>query len=344
MSNQNLSLLISRICSKKLYFSHDQIDYVLYSPDIQIRYEADIYYEQVLEHNKYEEWILQENITRFLNYIGVWNNEQENNLNTLSKEIDNTKIELFEQRLQTSKLKTIRKKLKTKKKIQEILLSTKSSMDYLTLEHFCNARKNEFMIVETLKYRDSNDLVCKDLNSFDHKIFHDLASCIANNFISVAKYKQIAKSEMWRSIWNSGKPNVFEGASSNFSDEQKTLVGLSNMYDRVYEHPESPSQEVIDDDDMLDGWMLYQKKKSDKDRTEKGAESLVNKHKNAKEIFAMSSKEDAQNINQLNSRESLNVKKQRTKIMELKGEVNEFDLPDVKESIRKNENVIQKRK
>ena len=344
MSSQNLSLLISRICSKKLYFSYDQIDYVLYSPDIEIRYEADIYYEQVLEQNKYEEWILQENIIRFLNYIEVWNNEQENNLNTLSKEIDNAKIELFEQRLQTSKLKTIRKKIKTKKNIQEKLLSIKSSMDYLTLEHFCNTRKNEFIIAKTLKYRDSNKPVCKDLNSFNHKTFLDLANCVADNFISVTKYKQIAKSEVWRSIWNSGKPNVFEGSSSDFSDEQKTLVGLSNMYDRVYEHPESPSQEVIDDDDMLDGWMLYQKNKSEKEQKQKGAESLVNKHKNAKEIFAMSNKEDAKNINELNSRESLNIKKQRSKLVNSQGEVNEFDLPDVKNSIRNKENVVQKRK
>ena len=344
MSNQNLSLLISRICSKKLYFSYDQIDYVLYSPDIQIRYESDIYYEQVLEQNKYEEWILQENIIRFLNYIGVWNNEQENNLNTLSKEIDNTKIELFEQRLQTSKLKAIRKKLETKKNIQENLLSIKSSMDYLTLEHFCNTRKNEFIIANTLKYRNSNKPVCKDLDSFNHKTFHDLANCVADNFISVAKYKQIAKSEMWRSIWNSGKPNVFEGSSSDFSDEQKTLVGLSNMYDRVYEHPESPPQDVIDDDDMLDGWMLYQKNKSEQEQKQKGAESLVNKHKNAKEIFAMSSKEDVENINQLNSRQSLSVKKQRAKVMSSQGEVNEFDLPDVKDSIRNKQNVVQKRK
>ena len=44
-------------------------------------------------------------------------------------------------------------------------------MDYLTLEHFCNTRKNEFIIAKTLKYRDSNKLVCKDLDSFNHKSF-----------------------------------------------------------------------------------------------------------------------------------------------------------------------------
>ena len=344
MSSQNLSLLISRICSKKLYFSYDQIDYVLYSPDIEIRYEADIYYQKILEENKYEEWILQENIIRFLNYIGVWNNEQEDNLNTLSKEIDNSKMELFENRLQPSKLKTIRKKLETKKHIYEKLISTKTSMDYLTLEHFCNTRKNEFIIAKTLKYRDSNKLVCKDLDSFNHKSFHDLANCIADNFISVSTYKTIAKSEMWRSIWNSGKSNVFEGYSSDFSDEQKTLIGLSNMYDRVYEHPEAPSQDVVDDDDMLDGWMLYQKKKSEESQKEKGAEALTRKHKDAKEIFVTSSQKDAKNISELNSRESLNIKKQRAKIVDTKGEVNEFELPDVKNSIRNKENVVQKRK
>lgn len=339
MNHDNISILVSRICVKKLLFRHNDEDYVLYSPDSEVRYLSDLYYEETKEDNKYEEWILQENLDNVLRFLGIWDNNREDQLKTAEKQIEQLKVDLFLERLKTASVKSIKQKLKQKKDFYEELMNIKTSMDYLTLENFCNSRKNEFIIINTLRYRQNNKLVFDSMDDIDYKTFQNITNIIASNFISIETYKKIAKSDIWRNIWNSNKNNIFNGPACDFSEEQKTLIGLSNMYDRVYEHPESPDQSVIDDDDMLDGWMIYQKRKTEENNKEKNATSLTNKHKKANEIFVVAGKEDAKEIRQLNSGDSLRKIQQRANVISKNKEVNEFDLPDVQQSIKLRENT-----
>lgn len=343
MNHENISILVSRICVKKLLFRHNYEDYALYSPDSEIRYLSDLYYEETKENNKYEEWILQENLDNVLRFLGVWDNNREDQLKTTEKQIEQLKVDLFLERLKAASVKSIKQKIKQKKDFYEELMNIKTSIDYLTLENFCNSRKNEFIIINTLRYRQNNKLVFDSIDDIDYKTFQDITNVIASNFISIETYKKIAKSDIWRNIWNSNKSNIFNGPACDFSEEQKTLIGLSNMYDRVYEHPESPDQSVIDDDDMLDGWMIYQKRKTEENNKEKNATSLTNKHKNANEIFVVAGKEDAKEIKQLNSADSLRKIQQRTNVISKNKEVNEFDLPDVQQSIKLRENTKMKK-
>jgi hypothetical protein len=106
------------------------------------------------------------------------------------------------------------------------------------------------------------------------------------------------------------------------------------MYDRIYENVECPPDFVIEDDDMLDGWMLDQKQKMENLKKEKTGDELLSKHKNAKEVFVVSNKEDAENIFNLNSTDSSRIIKQRTKaIINSKDGIDECQLPDVQREL-----------
>jgi hypothetical protein len=140
----------------------------------------------------------------------------------------------------------------------------------------------------------------------------------------------VARSEQWKAIWNSNKNNLFNKASYDLSDEQKTLISISNMYDRIYEHPECPGEDVLNDDDILDGWMIYQRNKAVKIIKQNSSQELANKHKNAKEIFVVANKEDVNDILDLNSGLSSSIIKQRRNmIVKSKDGVDEVNLPDV---------------
>jgi hypothetical protein len=103
------------------------------------------------------------------------------------------------------------------------------------------------------------------------------------------------------------------------------------MYDSVYDHSDCPEDFVIDDDDMLDGWMLYQKEKIKRDKTKEGISSL---HKNAQEVFIMGqSAEDFERISDLNDNYSKSIIDSRLNAVKRKGQLDELDLPDVKASI-----------
>jgi hypothetical protein len=75
-------------------------------------------------------------------------------------------------------------------------------------------------------------------------------------------------------------------------DEQILLMTLSRMYDNIYENPDRPDELVINDDDMLDGWLLVQKKKREQEAREATKEIMERRHGNAGEIFIMADTED----------------------------------------------------
>ena len=61
----------------------------------------------------------------------------------------------------------------------------------------------------------------------------------------------------------------------------------SSLYDNIQESPDCPSNEVINDDDMLDGWMIIQKRNREQAKLQKDAENKFGNKKisNADEVF-----------------------------------------------------------
>jgi pyruvate dehydrogenase complex dehydrogenase (E1) component len=125
---------------------------------------------------------------------------------------------------------------------------------------------------------------------------------------------------------------VFEG---NLTDDQRTLIGISQMYDRVYEHPECPNDDILEDDDALDGWMIIQKRKIEKDKKQQQIDSMNPKLKNAQEVFIMANNSnEADEVVSLNSSESLNRMKSKINHVQKFGFTEESQLPDVQIDLR----------
>jgi hypothetical protein len=316
-----------------MFFEHNDTDYVFVQLDNEIKYKAERLYDNFIEDHKYQyEWNLS-NINKLTNYLKIWTPEDDQHLTSIEKTLDTLKLNLYTNRLNTEKTKNTKLQINIKKKNIHTLLTKKHSMDYLTLEHGANMIKNEFIIINSLFYENSNQKVFSDLNDTSYDQFIELSSVVSDSFISIPTYKLIARSEHWKSIWNSNKNKLFDKSSYDLSDEQKTLINISNMYDRIYEHPEAPSEQVIEDDDMLDGWMIYQKNKTEKNKKQSEASELNNKHPNAKEIFVVTDQKDSENISQLNSMQSTMILKDRKKALLQNKDVDDCNLPDVQREI-----------
>ncbi|MDP5273660.1 hypothetical protein [Chengkuizengella axinellae] len=52
---------------------------------------------------------------------------------------------------------------------------------------------------------------------------------------------------------------------------QVALAFWSNFYDNIFDHPERPSKDVVDNDELLDQWVEEQAKKME-ERTNKNAQ------------------------------------------------------------------------
>jgi hypothetical protein len=99
------------------------------------------------------------------------------------------------------------------------------------------------------------------------------------------------------------------------------------MYDSIQEASEPPESFVIDDDDMLDGWLLLQS-------SDKGEERINSKISRAQEQYILANNiSEAKEIENRNSPDIKRIKAQRQKALEEKGELNESELPDVKKKL-----------
>jgi hypothetical protein len=157
----------------------------------------------------------------------------------------------------------------------------------------------------------------------------------------------MARTEPWRSTWSCKKceREVFGVPTVDLTEDQKSLVIWSTMYDNIYEHPSCPQQEIVDDDDLIDGWMIVQRKERQKNQTKLQVEDLISnvKIKNSGEVFVIGqSKSDRERIDSLNDDNAKNIKRQRLKMIQEKGFLNEVDMPDTKLDLQMQSNKLRR--
>ena len=336
MNDNEIELLLYRILSGKLIFFYDGEKYELRSPDFSLRYEAQLIYENIINEEKYNDWIREDDSIRFLINLGLWTRDTMTIISDIEKKLENSKVDLYKSALVPDKQKSIRKKINNYN--SQLANINNKKVDFLsnTLEGYANAIKNEYLISNTLF--KNNKKVFQDTegtNKNSYTYFNNLVNAINQCTISISQYRELARSQIWRSYWTYNKTDVFHCSITYLTDEQKTLVNVSRMYDSVYDHPESPSDKIIEDDDMLEGWMIIQRRKSEKEKNQKKVDDLNPKLKNAQEVFIMTNnKESYDEVMSLNSEESKYRIKEKVQTIDQKGSVSDSELPDVQRQIR----------
>jgi hypothetical protein len=329
--NEDLELLLYRIFSGYLIFYVNNERYKLEYSSVNLKYEAQILYNNIINEEKYNDWLREENLENLLVYLNLWTKDTKMIIKDIEKKIDNNKVDYYTNFRLSDKKKNIKKNLESYKKQLNTILAKKEELYSNTLEGYANSIKNEYIISNTL-YK--NDRLIFDNHSSDNNyvLFNNIVNELNKHTISIVDFKKLARSNLWRSYWNVRKNDAF---GNSLTDDQRTLVGISQMYDRIYEHPDCPSDEIIEDDDALDGWMIVQKRKIEKDKKQQQIDSLNPKLKNAQEVFLFANnKEEAEDIIGLNSPESLNRMKSKMAHVSKFGLTEESQLPDVQIDLR----------
>jgi hypothetical protein len=347
MNDYDCEILLYRILTGETYFTYNDQEYCLFSPSMDIKHKGLRLYNSILNEEKYQDWIREENITKIMIALGVWDIKTDDVLKGLEKSLEQLKLELYKAFLFPSQQPRIRKSIEqVRKNINKIYIVKHEFLGH-TLEGYANSLKNEYIICQTL-YKDSKLVfnATPDSNGSSYSLFNSLIKEIDNLIITTEKYKMLARSNIWKSYWNGNKyGNLFSKSISETTEEQRALINISRMYDNIYEHPECPDDKVIEDDDMLDGWMIFQKKKREKDKKQEQFLGANNKMKNASEIFMMASKrEEAEEILDLNTDENKALLTRKFDFINKQGFVEEKDLPDVQMALQQQINELNKRR
>lgn len=331
-----INIYLSRILSGISIFIYKDKLFKLKYPDINTKYLADIYAEQQYDLNKFSDWILEEDLLNYLIITNLWNPIVDKEFKELPKKIEDYKVQLYQNELNPNNQKRTKRFLNDSKNRYDFLYNIRHSFDHVTARGYANLLKNHYILSRSL-FDENDELIFKDIDNIDFVLFTNLCSVVTANTIPAHIFRLIARSELWRNYWVANKDFVFGKPTIEWTDEQKNLVVITKMYDNAYEHPECPSDNIIQDDDMFDGWMISVKRESEKDRTKRRTEKKFgNKLNKAGEIFLMAdSKEEAQNIYNLNNPMSRNIIKEREIVLKKnQGPINDADLPDVQRNLQ----------
>lgn len=335
MDHQAKAELVARLISGTTYCTVHGETYKLLLPSRIVRYEAERLYSDMLYRYSFEtDWLNKEKAKAVLIRQGVISLDIDKMISDSEKAQEDLKINLFENMFREGDTKIYRKTLDTVRGKYHEMLGKRHSLDYATVEGFCDLLKQHYLLVASV-YTLDGQRVFEDFNTADFYLADNIIAESNLQRISISALRELSRTEPWRGYWNVGKSAVFDTPLLDLNDDQRMLLSYSRMYDSIYDHPSAPTDEVIENDDLIDGWMIKQQRARDKDRKTSEVESLIGGiHKDAQEMYVpVDNAAAAQRINDLNDTHGSIVKAQRAAVIRAKGQVNELDLPDMQQEM-----------
>jgi hypothetical protein len=340
----NLDKLLYRILLGYYYIILNDVKYKVIYPSIELKYEAEILYDSIIEDNKYDKsWMTQEEINFELAKNEIWTKEDEDILEKTKKSIDLIKIELYLNFSNSSKRNKIKKNIKMINKQINELFSKKNSLSYLSIKEHALTIKNEFLIMNSI-YTLNNKLYFDNPKNeiYETKELHYFVKEILDNSIDITMLKSISRSELWKSYINS---NAELQNSINLNDDYRYLLSIHKMYENAKQHPESPTEEIFNDDDALDGWFLFQNKKAEKEKKKNATlDKLGDKLKESNHVFIIGQdQQEIEDIYALNDDKEREIARQVINASYKSSSPTDWkDIPFVKQQLIEEQNTLKK--
>jgi len=328
-------LHVSRIVAGRLPLTIGEAKLILGSPSRDHRVQANEIYREMLRESELSGVIFQEELECLMYEQCLWTDHEQEQLTLLIEKIDDMKAELYMSWNQSNKRLAIRTALQKGHAERNRLENKKHSLDYMTCEGLALAARHRFLVGCSLLYRNGTPYWPDPSFWTKGDPFIDKAmERAAQERLSESEFRELANNEPWRSHWGgrsvAGR-GVFDVASVDMTDDQRTLVLWSTILDSIRESPNCPPDSVFAEDDMLDGWMIVQRRRreAELDKQMMDDKTKNSKVKNSDEVFYMAeTDEDVKRINKLNDATGMMIKQQRMNFLKEKKEVHELLMPD----------------
>lgn len=341
MDNAKKLSVLNRILTGTVCLSMNNTVYTLSPPNKQQIALGEMVYQETLNDCKYNDLMTRDQAAALLHKRRIWTTENDSQYEQLSKSLEDLKVELYRSLYNDRKKDQLRKRIKQVNRGLHKSLEKKYSLDHMTLENHAETTRDEFITAICIKDPHGNPVYSYDnWNKEGNYVLQRFLNHLMKNIITVEEYREIARTDPFRSMWMIGQATVFDVPACLLTMEQKSLIMYSRMYDNVYEHMERPSDEVIEDDDMLDGWFIQERREAEKERKKKEVDKLLDKkgagkHGAGGELFVVAETQtEAQKIRELNDLNTAMKMKQRDQALREKGRLEEHQLPDVQLELR----------
>lgn len=334
MESWQRELYIARIVTGKTRIRIDHTNTLcLVSPTPDQRFIAAEIYRDARRDAELDGALTDEELLEIMIKQQIWSLKDGEDLEKFQKAVEDLKVGLFENRLKSNAKTSIRKALqKTKEEIGR-LENVRFGLNHLTLDGLASSAKYRYLIGVGLRYPDGSHYWHDDSWDNADPLIDQVSEILIQERLSECQFRELARSEPWRSTWggkNQAGRGVFGCAAVDLTDDQKNLILWSNVYDNIREYPDCPNDDIIKDDDMLDGWMIIQRRKREAQAASQQAQRIGNaKIREADEQYIfVDTIDDAREVEKMNDPAAAAIKKQRMALIKEKGEVNEVHMPD----------------
>jgi len=285
-------------------------------------------------------------ILKNLIILGQWEQKTEIQIEGLRKDIYTIRHRLLDFLFNKTKLEKTRSLLRR----AENALMERLHNRYELLQNSAEAHAlmcQQRYLISCITERENGNLFWatkKDFENYgDIKLVTELCDFFfIKSRIPTKIIRELARSYQWRIYWEIAKNtnNLFDGPILLWSHNQRELAYWSIIYDSIFNAYERPSVEIIEDDDLLDSWLIRQGEKNSKgtqiDKTIKSQKA------GRSEEFIMADREGAKHVYDMNDPTTRARIKARQKILHQKGVVMEQDMPDSRNEIK--QQLMTKRK
>jgi hypothetical protein len=286
MKQHEREYFVSQIRAGIVYVVENDVTLKILNPTIEQQLESSLVFDRAYSDAYRDEVMSQDDMMEWMREQGAWSKKKDDCIEGLKKDIERCQIEIYNARNDRKKAEHIRKYIRAGEEQLMELLSEQLEYYNNTLEGIATTAKAEWLI------KNCTFLGGKRYDFADMSISYTYSS-YRETILQGGEIRELARSEPWRSVWmtrnDTGCDLFLDAKSRILNDNQKNLVVWSQMYDNIQESMDCPSDDVISDDDMLDGWFTVQSKKRDQERTESEFENSTksDKIRNSEEVFVV---------------------------------------------------------
>lgn len=338
--------IVNRLLNDETILQINNTLYRIKNPSPKLNVLASIEYDNAIKTNRFNRWLRDSQCLAILVRQGLCDFNIDQNIKTINDRIDELKLELYNSYGRKDQFKRVRKNLEAVRKKYNTMYGVRHMLDHCTLQGYAEMIKRQYIIYKTL-YHINGKRVWSRFEDISMTLMDIVILRLVQQTPTTSDIRYVVRNEPWKTVWSVTKGRPYRMSIGQMNDEQKLSVMFSSMYDNIYKHPECPSDNIINDDDLLDGWLMSERKKNkDKsvDRSIKNRQK--SRHGDADELYIsptggenrQPTKDEIKSVNDLNSTESKIIKKQRAAQIKKQGEVKESQLFDRKVQIQNQSN------
>lgn len=294
---------VSKIISGIVYFELDGATLIVNQPSSFDRYMAQQIYDQKFNEAIANGVSTREEVHKSLIENKLWSEEEEEELKSIPDTIEEIKVNLYKSYASFSAKEQIRKNLYDHKKKYSELSRKKARFDGDSAEGYAASCRDAYLLCSSVTNIEGEKILSNyDYLGKDYAICESILKTYYEGYVHDYVARYLCKQEPWKSIWTSSKSekSVFGKPASELTGEQKNIISWSRMYDSIYENPDCPPDEVIEDDDMVDGWLILQARERKNAKLKSVGESITSNVKGDEVYVLADSPQDANRIYALN--------------------------------------------